>query len=144
MLNFASRYCRCSSLKRYAFFACFNAYPSDRATGDSVAEELVAVIVGNELSPSWSIVAYFNFARSSRVSLSIALLHVPNVMCFSSEECLWKARVQPSLGHRNICLSASLSSSSSGSSTEIEQTSFRLVRGATCLKSPRVKELEIF
>ena len=29
------------------FFACFNAHPLDRVTGDSVAEELVAVIVGN-------------------------------------------------------------------------------------------------
>ena len=62
----------------------------------------------------------------------------------SSEECFWKARVQPSLGHRNTCLSASLASSSPGSYEEIEENSFRLVRGATCLKSPGVKELDIF
>lgn len=100
MLNLVSRYCHCSSLKWYAFFAYFNAYPSGHFTGDSVVEELVAVIVSNELSPSWIITAYFNFARSTRVSLSIALVHIPNAMCFFSEECLWKSWVQPSLGHK--------------------------------------------
>ena len=52
--------------------------------------------------------------------------------------------MQPSLGHRNTCLLASLASSSPGSSEEIEENSFHLVRGATSLKSPGVKELEIF
>ena len=88
MLNLASRYRRCSSLKRYAFFVFRNAHPSGGATDRSAAVEMVAEIVGSALSPSCSVAAYFIIALSMSVSLSTDLVHLPNVRCFSKDECL--------------------------------------------------------
>ena len=96
ILNFGSRYFRCWSLKRYAFFACFKVQPSGVSTGDFAIDEVTEdteVMVCSKLQPPCRMTAYFNFALSRSVSRSTTLVHLPKAICFSSEEYLCKPRV---------------------------------------------------
>ena len=99
ILNFSTKYDFCLSLKRYGFFICFKAQPScNRSVHVEAEVPDVFSNVGILPTPSKRCVAYSVLARSRSVALSTDFEHLSKLKWFSSAQCCWNTRVQPSCG----------------------------------------------
>lgn len=119
MLNLASRYAFCVSLKRYDFFVSFKAYPSSTMeTGSSHFSGSRDFRVGVFPTPSSKRDAYCVFATSNSDCRSRDLEHLSNERCRSRDENRWKTRTQPSLGQEKAFMTGLASLAVSSASCE--------------------------